>query len=283
MKTLKYRSAFAGLMVAALSVFLFTACEKDSDGGEPASKPSVVDKFQRLTFNSGSTSTSTSSTSSGTFTGGGGSISYTPPGGGSNSTFTPAESDGPAFTDPMAKGNSFDVNGALGFGGGTITVDGDDIDLIFGLCADSDIFDSWSLADTNNVKAFIGIGGEFDSDDPAEIFGGDDNTGPADLGVEIFFYIFSYNGGSELGSFDLFEGNNGKPGKTAFILAVTFGEDENGSPTTYNWFATAGSATFAGDNVFLSGVELTMLASGGLGDETVSLSGNLSCFQVPED
>lgn len=275
MKTLKYRSAFAGLMVAALSVFLFTACEKDSDGDAPASKPSVLEKFQRLTFNSGSTSTSTSSTSSGTFTGGGGSISYTPPSGG-NSTFTSAEDQGPAFTDPMTKGNSFDITGGLGVGGGSITVDGEKIDLLFGLCADEDFTGGFSLPDTNNVKLFLGIGGDFDSDDPSEIFAGQ-SSNPADAGVEIFFYIFSYNGGSDLGSFDLFEGNDGEVDKAAFILAVTFGKDENGDPTSDTWFGTKGSATFAGSQVFLSGVEMTKLGNMGLGDETASLSGNLTC------
>lgn len=64
MKTMKYRSVFGTLCVAALSVFLFTACEKESDSvnGSPT-KADRLSKFKSLVFSGSGTGGATSSTS----------------------------------------------------------------------------------------------------------------------------------------------------------------------------------------------------------------------------
>ena len=228
---MKYRSAFAGICVAALSVFLFTACEKDSDGDGPA-KPDRISKFERLTFSSGSSSTSTSSTSSGTFTGGGGNISYAPPGSGTEGTFTSADPEGPAFTDPQSTGNSFDIRGAsFGQGGGTITIDGETTDLAYAFCANTDLFDLFDFdgddGDNEDLNIFIGIGGDLDLSQIES--GGDSSENPIDLLV----YVFSYGGGSDIGDFGDFEDGEDLDG-VAFILVVTFDDNGDGDFKCYN-------------------------------------------------
>lgn len=282
MKVLKYRSALAGVCVAALSVFLFTACEKESDAtgiDEPVSK---FEKFKRLTFSSGSTSTSTSSTSSGTFSGGGGSISFSGNGDGDNQ-FADAEASGPDFTDPQSTDIEFAVNEGLPnlTGGGSISIDGEDYDVLFGFCANSDITSQWSLRDTNNVQVFVGIVGDKDKLSLDNI--GNALSDPNNSPIEFFIYAFSYNGGSNIGGFELFENSDaGDIGTAAFVMAVSFGKDENGDPMTYSWFGTSGNVNFSGNQVLMSGVELSMLEQGKLSNEKVDVEANIECVQAEE-
>jgi hypothetical protein len=270
MKTLKYRSAFVGIFAATLSVFLFTACEKDTDN-YGVQNENRLEKFKRLTFSSGSTSSSTSSTSSGTFTGSGGNISYTPPSGGGN-TFAPTSGGGNGFTDPMSNSNSFSVGSALTSGGGTVTLDGKSYELDFGLCVDSDLFGIAEGPSGENLEleAFIGVSGDFD----ISMVGDDESD---DFGFDLLFYAFSYNGGSQIGDFDSFEGN-GEIGKAAFVIAVKFapGEDEDG--TLY--FATEGSINFSGSNVVASSLKMAKVNEDQMGNslgKLVRASAFLEC------
>lgn len=287
MKTLKYRSAFAGLMVATLSVFLFTACEKESDG-EPIPPKSRLEKFLRLTFSSGSTSTSTSSTSSGTFTGGGGSLTYTPPTGGSNASFTSTESDGPAYTDPKSRGNTFSVNSSFGEGGGSFSIDGKEYKLALAFCSDA-IFGpvGFSVGDTaSESKLFVGIAtndGELD-------FSGLGDAGNADQSgnfpIDALVYVWSFGGSSDIGSFDSFENDDRLRGSFVFVVDYpeTYDPDQMGDPWKF-YFATSGSASFDGDNVLLAGVELQEidLNNDGKKGKTVDLLADFSCIAAPEE
>lgn len=277
MKTLKYRSAFVGIFAATLSVFLFTACEKDTDN-YGVQNESRLEKFKRLTFSSGSTSSSTSSTSSGTFTGSGGNISYTPPSGGGN-TFAPTSGGGNGFTDPMSSSKSFSVSSPFSLGGGSVTLDGKTYQLNFGLCADSDLFGTVEGPRGENleVEAFIGISGDFDINSSTN-----DTT---DFDFDLLFYAFSFNGGSKIGGFNDFEGNgNGELGKVAFVIAAKFGPEADEDGTLY--FATEGSINFSGSTVTASSLKMAEITETDMGEELgrlVRASALLQCGSLTFD
>jgi len=270
MKTLKYRSAFVGIMAATLSVFLFTACEKESDS-EPAQERSRIEKFSRLSF-----TTESSSGSGGSYTGNNGSVTYTQPGA-SNSSFSGAEGSQPSFTDPRSRGNSFAVSSPFSFGGGSVNIDGTDFPLSIAICANEDLFDIFEFEEGEENEGpefdlFIGVAGDFE-------FGPDQEELPLDLLV----YAISYNGGSQLGSYESFE-NDDEIGEAAFVIVVEYSGNE-GEPNF--WFGTDGAVSFSGPDVLLAGVELSKVdlesAMGGLTRETVSMTGDLSCVEAPEE
>lgn len=281
MKTLKYRSILASTMVAALSVFLFTSCEKESDNLAAAPEDgNRLEKFARLQF-SGAAGGSTSNSGSGTFIGNGNNVQYTDADAGSIE-FVPenAADQQRGFTDPMSTGPEFSIFSSVGSGGGSVTLDGKDYDLDFGFCADVDFLgftpgsgssDS-SSGSSSDLNIFIGISGDF-------VMGESESSG-----LDLILYAFSYNGATDLGSFEDFEG--GEAENAAFVIAVAFEEDghegHGGEPTFY--FATDGSLSFAGEEVIISGAEMMKIEMGDNdhdhGDgESVDMSANLECIK----
>ncbi len=272
MKTMKYRSIFATLTAVALSVFLFTSCEKESDDGIGTSNiGDRFEKYKRLQFSTGSATSSTNN-GSGTFIGNGGSVSYVPPGGGA-AQFAPSAGNDRGFTDITSTGTEFAVEKPFGFGGGSITIDGESESLAFAICAEFNFLEGQN-ADTSDrdVNIFVGIGGDFE---PGDI---GDNFTP-----DFTLFAYSYNGGSELGSFidyshvatdDEFEGS--------FLIFTMNGEDDNGDPKADIYFAVSGSVIFSGSEVFLNDVQLGALtqfnsSTGEYEGETVPLTGQMTC------
>lgn len=286
MKTMKYRSVFGTLCAAALSVFLFTACEKESDGISGSTNKDRLEKFKRLQFTGSGAETSTSSTGgSGTFSGtGSSSISYTPPTGGNGpgngATWAPTTPNEAEFTDPMSTGPVFAVSTPFSSGGGAVTFGNKSYDLNFGFCASSDIFGSFSPDSANSesdLEVFIGVSGDFDIS-----MAGEDE--PDDLGIGLILYVFSYGGSSQIGSFENFE--EGSAENSAFVMVVEFepGEDED----AVIHFAKSGTVDFSGSTVTLSNVQMakvieTMIEPGQYLDElssnTKKLDALLECFQ----
>lgn len=285
MKTMKYRSIFAAFTAVALSVFLFTSCEKESDG--EAERGNRLEKFKRLQFSTGSASSSTNS-GSGTFIGNGSNISYVPPGGAGSAQFAPAPSgNANGFTNPNSTGTNFVVDRSFGEGGGSVTIDGERYDMDFAFCAEADFlgfFDNGSDSSSSGngdgpeLNLFVGIAGEFS-------FDGADSSSSDGPGLDLVLYAFSYNGGQQISSFDTFEGDLGKRFKGAFIIAVAFGENEQGETEEAFYFATGGSLAFSGSEVLMSGVTMTKVEIGsesnGLTGETANLAANLTCVQAP--
>lgn len=277
MKTLKYRSAFAGIMVAALSVFLFTACEKESDS-PAAPQNSKLEKFKRLTF-SGGNSTSTTSTSSGTFTGGGGSVSFSGAGDGmNNSQFAPAPSgNSVSFTDPGATGNSFNIS-SLGLGGGTVTFNGTSYNVALGICVSDGSFvpvgsDSTQRGQEPNIRGFIGIAGDIDVD--AFVRGEDEAE---DLGAELTIFVFSYNGGTSIADIDELDGDNPRG---AFVFVGKTVSGPNGDKDVELYFATRGSVSFSDGSVVMSGVRMEGLdLSEGNTLSTATMSALIECVEI---
>lgn len=284
MKTMKYRSIFAAFTAVALSVFLFTSCEKESGDAE-IYKPNRLEKFKRLKFTSGSASTSTNS-GTGTFIGNGSSsISYVPPGDGGSAQFAPVSAgNNNGFTNPNSAGPNFVVERSFGQGGGSVTIDGDRYDMDFAFCAEADFFgffgdegDSTSNdGDGPDLNMFIGIAGNFSFD----------SLSNSDLGLDLILYVFSYNGGATVGTFDDFEDDLSDNFKGAFIIGVAFEEDENGDKQEAFYFGTQGSVAFAGEEVLMSGVKLAKVELGSnsnsLTNEEVNMSADLTCVGVPD-
>jgi|SRR5690554_468011 len=273
MKTLKYRSIVGALGVAVLSVFLFTACEKESEG--IPKKPDRLSKFKALTF-TGETASATSSAGTGTFTGtGSNNITFVPPGDDDNLLFAPALEDGQAFTDPRATGSGFSIASGFTLGGGTVTFEGKSYTIAFGICASSDMFgftediDGSSNQGTNDdLDMFIGIAGDFNFED--------ENADIEDPSA-LLLYAFSYNGGSSIGGFNDFE--NGTVDNKAFVIAVKFDEDINNVGL---YFATSGTVNFSGANVTMSGVKMAKVeedpsSNNFLGSRRSNLSAFLEC------
>jgi len=286
MKTMKYRSIFAAFTAVALSVFLFTSCEKESDG--EAEKSNRIEKFKRLQFSTGSASSSTNS-GSGTFIGNGSNISYVPPGNASSAQFAPAPSgNANGFTNPNSTGTNFVVDRSFGEGGGTVTIDGERYDMDFAFCAEADFlgfFDdeedstSSGSGDGPDVNIFVGIAGEFSFDSDSS-----SSDGPE---LDLVLYAFSYNGGQNISGFDTFEGDLSSRFKGAFIIAVAYEENEFGDSEAVFYFATQGSLAFSGSEVLMSGVRMTKVDMGSNGDanglsgDMVNLAANLTCVQAP--
>ncbi|MEQ8625035.1 MAG: hypothetical protein RJQ00_11120 [Vicingaceae bacterium] len=288
MKTMKYRSVFSVLCTAALSVFLFTSCEKESDNVGGSGDGDRLEKFKRLEFTGsggGATGSSTSSSGSGTFIGGGGgNISYIPPSGAGNSSqFAPTVQGGGEFTDPMSTSSTFAVSTPFSIGGGSFTLGSQTYQMDFGFCASSDLFDAIDSPgdDEDEVEIFIGVSGDFDID------GGTDDE-LDDLGIDLLLYVISYNGGSSIGDFTSFEGE-GNLSNSAFVLAITnFDGDEDGDV----YFANAGNVNFGGSTVSLSGLNMIKVEEGLqgeniLGSTRVRASGALECgsfsFDIEEE
>lgn len=286
MKTMKYRSVFGVLCTAALSVFLFTSCEKESDSMGGGSTGDRLEKFKRLEFTGsggGATGSSTSSSGSGTFIGGGGgNLSYVPPAGSGNGTqFAPTVQGGGEFTDPMSTGSSFAVSNPFSVGGGSFTLGNKTYEMDFGFCASGDFFDVIDGPDAgeDEVEIFIGVSGDFDL---SEEFGDS-----VDLGLDLILYAFSYNGGTSIGDFTSFEDENGQPSNNAYVLAVTNFGSENGGEI---YFAKSGKVDFGGSTVSLSGLTMVKLEEGVeggniLGSTSVRASGALECgtFKFDDD
>lgn len=253
MKTLKYRSVFGIMTTVALSVFLFTACEKESDEYGTPQKTDRLSKFKRLTF-SGSTATTTSNSGSGTFIGNNNNISFSSSmnstgsfasSSSSSTQFAEPGSGDKMFTDPRANVPAFQVNALFGTGGGDFTVDGENYDLEFGLCATTNFlgfglspgFDTSSAEE--NLKVFIGIDGDFD-----ESFDANDTT--ATFPINHIVYLFSYGQATQVGSFFDFDGGS-LSGKT-FGFIVAFNEGSEGNI----FWLTEGDVSLSEDGVSIS-------------------------------
>tara|TARA_B100000965_G_C19590878_1_gene757921 strand:- start:484 stop:1314 length:831 start_codon:yes stop_codon:yes gene_type:complete len=276
MKTLKYRSAFASIAVAALSVFLFTACEKDTDSPVQEKESDRLAKFSRLVF---SGATSATESGGGTFSGGGGSINFSAAGGG-GATFAEAggeaqvfasiEGNGQVFTDPMSTGPVFGISGLLGTGGGSFTVNGETEDLIFGYCASQPVGGNTSLPDsTSDVKVFVGIAGDWLNES-------NDLT---------FIYVISYNNSTKIGSFyDYNDWIIGTP-LDAYVVVVRFEEDEMGQSQQYTYFGTEGNISFGSSSVSISNATLVKIENDDLTQDEVDFSAEFDCIEYnePED
>lgn len=275
MKTMKYRSILATITAVALSVFLFTSCEKESDN-PGSSNGDRLEKFKRLQFSTASTSSTTNS-GSGTFVGNGNNVSFVSTDG-PKANFTPASSgNSNGFTDPKSTGTSFIVDQSFGFGGGSVTIDGKEIDLDFAFCAEADFLGVFNSNDTteneNELNLFVGISGDFSLDSSSSD------------GIDLILYVFSYNGGSEIGNFLDFE--SGEFDEGAFVIAVAYEEDEQGNREQILYFGTEGSVIFDGSNVLLSTVEMMKVEEGNdghsLGSETATLDAALECITYEEE
>lgn len=271
MKTLKYRSVLGALATAVLSVFLFTACEKESDGYSTPQKPDRLSKFKSLTY-TGSNSTTTSNTGSGTFLGNNSNITFTPPGGAGSSEaqFAPAGESDNSFTDPMSTESSFVISNGITFGSGTVSLDGVSYDIDLGFCASSDIFGitpGEGGSETEGLDVFIGVSGDFNLEEL------DDTT---EMPFNLLLFVLSYNGGSNIGSFDDFE--MGEANNGAFVVAAKFDGDFEDGVKLY--FSTSGTVDFAGSNVTLSSISMAEVLESrndfDLGN-TVPLQGFLEC------
>jgi len=271
MKTLKYRSAFVGLMAATLSVFLFTACEKDTDGPtETPTKASKFDKFKRLSFsspdNSGPSTTSSSS----------GDINFVQAGA-NNSEFISPSAGGASFTDPRSTGSSFIVPNAFQAGGGTIQFGGKSLNVAFGLCVSSDPIGLTDLdTEGNDFEAFVGIAGENLSLGNI-VSSSSDTTGDGfgETGVELVLFVFSFNGGTNLGNLEDLDSDNPR---AAFVVAFEVEDGNLGEEFGEGlYFGTSGSVSFGGSNVALTNVNMVELLDDELGDESKKLSAALTC------
>lgn len=273
MKTLKYRSIFGALATAALSVFLFTACEKESDGYGTPQKPDRLSKFKRLVF-TGSSSTTTTNSGSGTFIGNNNSINFTAPDNGGGTEFVPASAAASEneFTDPRSTGSSFVVNNSFTLGGGTVTLGSNSYNIDVGFCASSDVFgqiDGLGGGEQGaEIDMFIGVSGDFS-------FGSfESDTGEVDdMPINLLLYAFSINGSNRIGDFAEFQEET--VGKGAFVVAVEFNEKEESAAM---YFSTSGSVDFTGSNVSLSGVKMAKIEEGEFGDELSSTVVNLSAY-----
>lgn len=272
MKTMKYRSIFAGLTVVAMSVFLFTACEKDTDN-DIASAPEgdKLEKFSRLTF---SGTTSSTNSGSGTFIGNSGSLSFTSADGGglsfaeagsSANAFANIES-GNMFTDPMSFGPSFGISGSLGVGGGSVTFGNESRDLAFGYCASQPIGGNTTLPDSvADVNIFVGIVGDWQDPDEDEL---------------AFLYVISFDGSSTIGDFDSYYSYDPLTSSLdAYVILVTFNDDQS-STTTY--FGTEGNISFSDNNVDISNATLVEIVDGDLSQNTVDFSADIECVEYNE-
>lgn len=278
MKNLKYRSVLGAIATVTLSVFLFTSCEKESEG--TPTKPDRLSKFKSLVYSGGSASTTVNS-GSGTFLGNNSNITFTAPGGSANSEtqFAPAAENDNGFTDPMSTESSFVISNGFTLGGGTVTLGNRTYDIDLGFCASSDIFGyapGQGGNESESLDAFIGISGDFDLDNLEE-----DTTN--EMPFNMILYVFSFNGGSNIGDFTDFEG--GEVDKGAFVLAAEF-DDQYEEVKLY--FSTAGSVDFAGSNVTLSGISMvevfdSMQGGNELGNETVPLQAFLECGSLSFD
>lgn len=236
MKNLKYSSVIPAFAAVILSVFLFTACEKDTAVNPQSNKGDIIEKFKRLKFQ---TVTKTKGNSSG---------SYASPGDG-NANFVTPNSSGPSFssvdagsnnqfTDPMSSANTFAVNGNFGFGGGSFTLNGEKIDIAVGFCG-TDIFGELGLSEEelDEVDIFIGVAGDFDIESNSE---GE---------IEYLVYAISYNGGTELSNLDEIDENN--MDGLAFVMIMEFNENNFKA-----YLSTGGSIAFSDTYMTLSNVSL---------------------------
>ena len=147
----------------------------------------------------------------------------------------------------------------------------------FAFCAEADfmnIFDGGDSTDNKpDLNLFIGIAGDFT--------GASAGTDALDL----ILYVFSYNGGTEIGSFGDFESGDFDQG--AFVIAVGFEDDGQGSRNQVLYFGTDGSVIFDGGSVLLSTVDLLKVEEGddgkSLGSETSTLDAALDCITFEEE
>lgn len=278
MKNLKYRSIFGALATAALSVFLFTACEKESDGYGTPQKPDRLSKFKSLTFSGGSASTTTNS-GSGTFIGNNNSVNFTSPDNSGGNEFVPASAAASEneFTDPMSTESSFVISNGFTFGGGTVSLGGKSYTIDLGFCASSDVFGfspGQGGSSNEELDVFIGVSGNFDI--------GQLESDSGEFPVDLILYVFSYNGGSNIGSFTDFE--VGEAGNGAFVIAVEFDKVHQDGKL---YFSTSGSVDFAGSSVTLSSIQmaeiLESIEGDELGNKTVPLQAFLECGSLNFD
>lgn len=275
MKTLKYRSIFTGITAVAMSVFLFTACEKDTDA-ELVSAPQGdrLEKFSRLTF---SGTTSSTNSGSGTFIGNSGSFNFTSADGGglsfaeagaSSNAFSNIES-GNVFTDPMSFGPSFGISGNLGLGGGTATFNGESRDFLFGYCASQPIGGNTTLPDTvSDVNIFVGIIGDWQDPDASDV---------------SFLYVISYDGSSTIGDFGSYsEYDPSVDDLESYVILVNF-EDDNGTTVQKTWFGTEGDINFGENTVDITNATLVEVLNGDLNtSNTADFSANIECVSYNE-
>ena len=133
------------------------------------------------------------------------------------------------FTDPKSTGTSFIVDQSFGFGGGTATIDGKDIDLDFAFCAEADFLSVFSNDTTENENEWLYLLVY------QETFSLDSSISD---GIDLILYVFSYNGGSEIGTLDF---ESGEFDEGAFVIAVAYEEDEQGNREQILYFGTEGS------------------------------------------
>ncbi|MAY83926.1 MAG: hypothetical protein CMP59_07315 [Flavobacteriales bacterium] len=252
-------------MAATLSVFLFTACEKESDSPTPnsPSKASKFDKFKSLAFSDANGSGPSSSGVSGS------NINFTQAGA-SNNDFVSPSAGGAAFTNPQSTGSSFIVPNSFQAGGGTIQFGNKSLNVAFGLCASTDIFGESGVEEGADFDAFIGIAGENLSFDG--LVGGD----LEDAGVELILYVFSFNGGTAIGDLEDFDSDNPR---AAFVMAFELDGGDLGQEFGEGlYFGTSGSVSFGGSNVAVTNVNMVELTEDDeLGDSSKKLSAALTC------
>lgn len=276
MKTMKYRSVFSTICAVTLSVFLFTACEKESDniGSVEGDR---LEKFKRLKFTANEPSGSNTS-GTGKFVSGGGNVTFVPASGSGNSSqFSPIVNGGGEFTNPMSTGSSFAVANPLSIGGGSFTLGTKTYQMDFGFCASSALFGAIDGPNGNDdeLEVFIGVSGDFD----VSAGTGD----PEDLGLDLILYVFSYNGSNNIGDFGSFDGE-GDPANSAFVIAVTNFDEDGGDI----YFSKSGNVDFGGSNVSLSGLTMAKILEdiqegNVLGTTTVRASGALECGSISFD
>lgn len=159
--------------------------------------------------------------------------------------------------------NQFVVGTSLFQGGGSVNFGSKTYELNLALCASSDIFGE-NGRNNDDLQVFIGVSGDFSFD----ALGNDED----DLPIDFLLYVFSYNGSSKIGSFDLFD--DGSPENSAFVLAVEYGDDHDEDGTLY--FAKSGSVDFSGEVVTLSSVKMAKVIEGDFGDVLSTSTTNLS-------
>jgi hypothetical protein len=283
MKRMKYRSVFA---LAGLSVFLFTACEKETDNpiiGKEKQEYDVLEKFKRITFTSGSSTSSTNS-GTGTFSSGSGSITFSNPSDNKGGVyFSSLEPQSPNFsgssitttnfTNPLDDGTDrFVIKGSRsdGTGGGSFTVDGESFDLDFGYCASQAVGGNTDLPDSSSVRVFVGIQGPFDNSDEEQ-----------DL---KFIYVISFNDATTISSFDSYY--NYIPDSMqlgAYVVYVKIDEMDNNQQAVYTYFGTSGSIGFNGNSVELTNVRVEEVINGEIFEEySLSLSAKFECVDYEE-
>lgn len=169
---------------AFLTLSLSSCSKQDFDGVTAKSNENaqqqVLRKVKNLKYNFRTANGKTTITSNGSggvsFSSGGNTSNFSTGAGATNfandqgsSSFANGD-NGTTYNSGAGANNSFDLNGTLSAGGGTMTVDGKSISLDYIFCADgAAIFDDISDFDGEVFNVVIGISGDFEDPENAKL------------------------------------------------------------------------------------------------------------------